>query len=133
MLGTKVNIGKLDRRITIQSPVITDGSANSDIINSWTDVVSVWAWVIEKAGNELVEADRITHVQNIVFRIRYRTNVTLQMRIVFNGFAYRILSIINNASSRNRYLDIATELLDTVEVEDESDRAFTVGFTNGYN
>jgi SPP1 family predicted phage head-tail adaptor len=112
MLTTKIPIGHLDRRITIQSPVVTTGDDNQDEINSWTDLDDVWAKISDRQGTETLDADRVNYEKQTVFTIRYRSDVTVMMRIVFGGFAHQIVSITENGMSRKGFLDIVTEIVD---------------------
>src|SRR5437870_12502846 len=113
MLSSRITIGDLDCRVDIQSPVVTTGSANSDIIDSWSDyATNVPAKVWDNRGYEVVEADRITHIQTTTITVRYDSGLRLTQRILFGGFAYRILGIGKNKGSRNGFLDITAELQD---------------------
>lgn len=114
MLTTRTRIGELDRQIVIQEPVVTNGSANSDIIDSYTEFETVWAKITEKTGTEGVEAGRNTYLQSTIFTIRYISGLNTRMRITFNGFVYWIVSITETAGSRRGYLDIVAELKDTL-------------------
>lgn len=121
MLSTKVTVGSLDRKITIQSPVIVDGDANSDIIDSWTNFAQVWAKVTKKGGasgegSETFYAGRLTYDQSSVFTIRYKAGLKSTMRIVYKSKSYRITSITENNSSRERFLDLVGEVEDTETV-----------------
>jgi SPP1 family predicted phage head-tail adaptor len=111
MPQSKQYVGELNRRVLFQSPVVTDGTANSDEINSWTDEFYEYAEVQELEGNEVVEGDRTTHVQKVKFTIRYNASVTNRWRIVYGGFAYKILSKVE--IGRRMHLKIITEFLDT--------------------
>jgi SPP1 family predicted phage head-tail adaptor len=113
MLDTKQHVGKLDRRILFQSPNVTDGDANSDIIDSWDDEFYAYAEVKEEEGNEVTEGDRLTHIQKVKFTVRFDSRIINQWRIVYGGFAYRILS--KQEIARRGYLKISTEYLDTAE------------------
>jgi SPP1 family predicted phage head-tail adaptor len=113
MLQSKQHIGRLDRQVFFQSPVVTDGDANSDEINSWSDEFEDRANVQEMDGNEIVEGDRTTHVQKVKFTIRFRDGILNSWRIVYGGFAYRILSKVE--IGRREHLKFITELLDTAD------------------
>ena len=114
MLQSRIRAGELDQQISFIAPVISVGDANSDYISGWNPVPpSDWARKVDKPGTELVVADRITYVQDTVWTIRYRSDITPQMRIVHDGRLYEIISIHPNNSSRDRWLDIVTQLLDT--------------------
>lgn len=116
MLATRVRIGELDRLITIQEPVITNGTAGSDIIDTWTDLDDVYAKVTEKTGTEGVEAGRNTYLQSTIFTIRYYAGLNTRMRIIYSGFVYAIVSITENGGARSGFLDIVAELKDTESI-----------------
>lgn len=116
MLQSKIRRGELDREITFIRKDIEDGDYNEDKLLSWvmidTDPI-VWARVVDKGGNEVVIADRITSLMKTIFTIDYREDVTRDMRVVFRGRPYEIVSITENGGSRERYLDVTGELIDT--------------------
>lgn len=113
MLYTRIAVGELDSRITFQSPVIVDGSANSDIVASWSDfAVNVPAKWIDSRGNEVVVAERITHVQTSIAIVRYNANYTRTMRVVKDNVVFRILSLIQYKDSRRGFQELALEMQD---------------------
>ena len=107
------NFGKLRHRIQFQSPVVTDGSANSDEIDSWSDEFEAYAEIEPTEGDEVLDGDRTTHVQKWKFRVRVDSRIKLQWRIVFGGFVYRILSLV--PGNDMVYQKIITEFLDTAQ------------------
>lgn len=116
MLQSKIAIGTMDKRIVIQSPVITDGSANSDILSGWTDFASVWSRVSQnrasEEGAEDFRADRLTYYQSTTFTIRFREGILTTMRIIYKSKPYLITSITENNFSRDRYLDLVGAIVD---------------------
>lgn len=113
MLQSKLRAGQLDREITFITPTITNGVANSDYINGWTTVTTVWAKKTDSPGTEIVADDRAIYVQKTTWTIRYITGLNVRMRVVFNGKIYEILSITENDGSRDRWLDVVSNLLET--------------------
>lgn len=113
MLQSKLRAGQLDRQITFIQKSVSVGTANSDYITGWGIIDTVWAKKFDLPGNELVADDRITYVQKTIWTIRYRSDITVEMRLVYNGKIYEILSIIENDGSRDRWLDITANLLNT--------------------
>lgn len=111
-LSTKTSIGSRDKKITIQRAIIIDGSANSDIVESWEDVCAPWARITSNLihGHEQYEADRLTAEQVTIFNIRYRAGLDKKMRIIWGSFIYQIVAIIDN--NRKIELDLKAELLD---------------------
>ncbi len=90
-----MNAGKLDRRITFQSHIKTT-DAYGEQVESWSDTLTVWAFVEQDFTNstdEETQADKITAIGVTAFSIRYRSGITEQMRINFEGTIYNILAI----------------------------------------
>jgi SPP1 family predicted phage head-tail adaptor len=125
MLASKINIGELDRRVTIQYKVITQNDFNEDQESGWDDVQDVWAKVVERTGNESQQADRLTTNRAVSFTIRWRSDIDKDgqitinsvkyiARIVYGGFAYDIVSVID--IGRKRFLEIVTQFSDTQDV-----------------
>jgi len=110
MLQTKTPAGARDAKIRIDRPVIVDGSANSDIVDHWEEVLSTWAEVTNKQGYEQYEAQRLTSESATVFNIRYRAGITAKMRVVYQGAWYRIFSI--KPIGRKMEMELATDFID---------------------
>jgi len=113
-----MKIGKLDRRITFIQPVISVGTSNEDKITSWEEidtVPDVWAQKNDSRGTTLVEDDRVVYSQNTEWRIRNRTDLNVNMRVVdASGQVYAILGITEMEVSRKRYMAVVTNLLDNI-------------------
>lgn len=111
-----MRIGKLDRRITIIQPTISNGTSNEDKITGWEAVDSVpeiWAEKNESRGNTLVQSDRVVFSQVVDWRIRFRTDLTIAMRLVDkNGQCYSIVGFREHEKGRERYLIVTTNILD---------------------
>lgn len=116
MLSVKQNIGALDKRITFQSKVIGENVSNEDAEIGWVDVVTVYASRDDKTGTEMMAGDKLTGFQDAVFTIRYRTGISIEMRILCEGIIYGITSI--QEVGRRRYLTIIAERgIEYVEAE----------------
>jgi SPP1 family predicted phage head-tail adaptor len=107
----------MDRRITLIKGVKTTNSFNEDKYDTWVEVDSnatVWTRMRQMKGREVVIADRLTYVQETIFTIDHRTDLTLhENRVVYNSIPYNIISIIPNDESRDMYLDLVCEIIDT--------------------
>jgi len=103
--------GELDRRITLQEisqPVSDTGSVSE---GTWTDVAPpIWAKEMPVIGREYVTANQIAAQSDIVFRIRYRSNLSTKMRLLFNGQIFNIRSILPRG--RKKWLDILGEMME---------------------
>lgn len=104
MLSHKGQIGVLDRRILIQSPVKEINAVSDQAeITRWTDVAEVWAKVEDHTGSEVFEGDQVEAVRGTLFTIRYRT-IEMTWRIFFDGEFYDIESV--QRPDRKGYLKI---------------------------
>jgi SPP1 family predicted phage head-tail adaptor len=101
--------GKLTERIIIQRPdVVRDiyGATQP----TWTDVVTnLPAAVNYVRGDREIDNEEIFHGRVTTFSIRWQGAVTEEMRILWKGLKYRILSI-DRRTIRREYL-IRTELI----------------------
>lgn len=115
MLQSKERIGRLDREVTIIQPILEQGDSNERKITGWEvidDYPNISARKIEQGGNTLVQSDRITFSQQTIWVIRYRDDLNVRMRLVWDTKMYEILNIAENNEGRKRYMDIVTQLLD---------------------
>ena len=114
MLRSKYKISDFDRKITImqKSSVesVSGGPKYSGYENIDTDA-EPWAKWVNKLGTETVQSDQITHIQQAVVTIRYRTDVTTSMVIVHEDKMYSILSLTESGEIRRRFLDLTVEYL----------------------
>lgn len=83
--------GKLDKKITLQSYGKTNNSGQLEIV--YADAAEVWAEIISRRGNEAFESARTNAHRIIRVRIRYRADVTLKWRIVWEGQTYNITDL----------------------------------------
>jgi len=102
-----MNIGKLDRYITLQS-VSTSVDAYGQPVESFSTLANVWAKIEYKSEVEKFENEQLRAVSSIDFTIRYRTDVTQQMRISYNSETYQIIGI--SEIGRGEGLKLKTKL-----------------------
>lgn len=87
-----INIGKKRHRITIQRSTPTLNSYGEPV-DSWSTLATPWAEQIDQPGREYFKADQRISEAMIIFRIRYRTDLTTKMRVSFNGELYDIKAL----------------------------------------
>ena len=88
-----MNIGKMDRRITIQSAtnaVDTFGQRNE----TWSDRRTTFAAKRDEFASERVEAGQVVEVVRTTWTIRFDADLTNEERIAFEGDLYYIVGII---------------------------------------
>jgi SPP1 family predicted phage head-tail adaptor len=85
--------GFLDRRITLQAYTSSENEFG-EVIETWTDLATVWANVRELRGTERFEAARLTAVVDAFFTIRWRTDVVPKMRVSYEGELFDIQAVM---------------------------------------
>ncbi|WP_434632010.1 phage head closure protein [Thermoanaerobacterium thermosaccharolyticum] len=89
-----MNAGKLRHRATIQQLVnIDDGAGGS--IETWQDIVTVWAAIEPLRGNERYTAQQVQSTLSRKVTIRYREGIKSQMRLTYKGRIFDIVSAID--------------------------------------
>lgn len=83
--------GRLDRKITLQKPTTTTDEYGEEE-TTWDDFRSVWADIQKQSGREMFEAGKLAEVE-IVFKIRYLSEITPEWRIQYDGKDFDITHI----------------------------------------
>jgi len=76
-----MNAGKLKSQVTIEQPTRED--VYGEQTSSWSTLATVWAQVLPGASREVYRQSQVVAGVSYVVRIRYRTDVTADMRIVW--------------------------------------------------
>ena len=98
------NPGKFDRRISIQTRTVTRGAAGG-AAETYALLDTVWAQKFEEGTREF-SAVRAMHAEATrAFRIRYRSDVTSQHRVVYSGQFHDIVGV--NEEGRSEFLMLA--------------------------
>jgi SPP1 family predicted phage head-tail adaptor len=95
---------QLRHRITIQQPTISQGSMGG-ATETWSTLATVWAQKANKSSREFYAAHKINAEITDLFICRHRTGVESNMRVLFDGQAYDIISAID-PDGRRRELHI---------------------------
>jgi SPP1 family predicted phage head-tail adaptor len=85
--------GMTDRRITIEESTNATPNDHGEVIASWSDVATVWAYRKPLKGQEKPQEQQELATAEFMFRIRYRTGITEKMRITYNSEIYDILAV----------------------------------------
>jgi head-tail adaptor len=117
MLKSKDKIGTLDREITFIKAIIENGVSNEDKITGWEEIDSypnVTAKKLEEGGSTFMDNERVTYVRNTTWIIRFRDDLNVRMRLVWDTQVYQILNIAEVGETRRRYMEVTTSLIDQV-------------------
>lgn len=89
-----MTIGDLRQRILFQEEVKTDDDAHGHT-QSWKDIAKVWANVRPLSGREIFYARQLKNTTTHLITVRYRDDITVEMRIIFETRIMKIDSLIN--------------------------------------
>lgn len=98
--------GNLRHRVRIEGPVYTQDSQTGDVTPAWQLVAAVWAQIAPISVRDFISAD--SEQSKIIARItiRYRDDLTRDMRCVHNGKVYMIEGILQDKESGLEYITL---------------------------
>ncbi len=101
--------GRLDKRIVIQSVVVTP-DATGEPISVYSTLATVWAFRVSQSPKEIYNAGMQRVAEEIaMWQIRYRTDVNVLMRVLHAGKVYDIKGITE--IGRKEGLTLITEAI----------------------
>ncbi len=86
-----LQIGNLDQRVLLQSKTIEN--VRGEVVNTYSDIATVWGSVITQRGNEAFEASRTNAIDIIRVKIRYRSDLKTDWRVSWQGQFYNVESV----------------------------------------
>lgn len=81
--------GKLNRRIIIEQNTPAQ-AVTGEPVESWATFATVWAEMMKPSIAERYLGDQFAGFRGIVWRIRYRSDITNLMRVTFESANYNI-------------------------------------------
>jgi len=84
--------GKLDRRIIIQQKTENTDSYGQRTL-TWGTYSTVWANTMEMLGKEDDDSNNRSTKREVQFRVRYNSNFTNEMRVIWESEYYKIEDI----------------------------------------
>lgn len=90
----KNTIGRLRHRLTLEAPGLLPDGAGGETV-TFTPVATVWAAVRPGSGSEDLAHDRLSGRVSHVVDIRYRDDVSPEMRFAWDARRLHILSVID--------------------------------------
>jgi SPP1 family predicted phage head-tail adaptor len=91
-MARRIQAGKLDRRITIESRTLVQ-SATGAPTETWATFATVWAAKLDLRGREYFEARHDQAEITTEFTIRHLPGLKREMRIQHDGGTYDIIHI----------------------------------------
>jgi len=89
--------GKMNKRVVLESNTpAQDGYGEP--IESWSTIATVWAEQLSAKGSERFRGEQNSGFEDIVWRIRYRTDVDNLDRLTYNGKTYDLLGAIEEGN-----------------------------------
>lgn len=107
--------GKLNEKISIHTPTISQNSTTGEVVQSWSTFIGDrWANVVISQGIEQFMDDQRHFRKEGTFTIRYSTGITPVMRIAYPSTdpTYFDIISITNVGNKNRELIIVGEHID---------------------
>lgn len=90
--------GLFNQRVTIEQKSVARSATTGEEVVSWVDVATVWASVQPIRGREYFAAAQMQDATDYRVTIRYRADVTREMRVVWKGVYLDIVSAIDVAA-----------------------------------
>lgn len=100
MIRDQFPAGRARERIKLQSKAVTKNAIGEEVV-TWTDAVTdaadhcLWAEAWPLKGREFFAAQSTQYAADVRFRIRYRSGLTREMRVLWNDDPYDIVQIID--------------------------------------
>lgn len=88
-----MDAGKFDQRVTLQSKSVTRATNGEEVV-TWNTVATVWAQVQQLRGKEFFAGAQMQDEVDVRVRLRYRTGVTRDQRLLWNSAPLDIVSVI---------------------------------------
>ena len=101
-----LDIGALNRRLVLETPVDTDDGAGG-VVRSYEAGITLWAQVMPVSARSDVAADSLGAAARFRIVIRARGGITLRHRLRERARVYRIIALRETAD--RRFLEIDAE------------------------
>ena len=99
-----LNPGSLDRRLTLLEFAQTQNPDNGEVTSAWTTAATVYAAKWQLSAREVDRASATTATADLKFLIRYRTDVTTDLRVECDGIAYEVTGVEEYGRRQGLYI-----------------------------
>lgn len=106
-----MQVGALDRRLTIQGFTTTRDPESNEEIQTWADLGTVWANKRDVSAREFFSAGSDNSEQVSVFTIRWRTGLTSLLRVIYEGQVFDITGF--SEIGRRQYLALQAKAVNS--------------------
>lgn len=101
-----IRAGKLRHQVTLQERKTTRDPDTGDVIVAWADVATVWASVEPLSARDFIAAGVNQSQVTARITIRYRENISADMRILHRTKIYNIEGVLADKDSGREYLTL---------------------------
>jgi len=107
------NPGRANQRVRPQGKSVTRNAIGEEIV-TWTDVVTdtadhcLWAEVWPLKGREFFAAAETQYAADVRFRIRFRSGIVREQRILWDGEPYDITQVVDVGAGHHTLEILAT-------------------------
>lgn len=88
-----IDIGKLKERVTIKAPTTVRSRSGETTLTWDTTVATVWASVDGLSSRDIMQAQQANVIATHRIRLRHRSDVTHEHRIIWRGVTMEIASV----------------------------------------
>ena len=99
--------GRLNKRVTLQSPVLDQDTATGALATVWADQAVVWAAIEPISVRDFIAADERQSRVTARIVMRYRAGVDASWRVAHGGKIYQIVGVLPDQDSGREYLTLA--------------------------
>lgn len=107
-----MDIGKLRHRVQIYDKGTVTRNGTGEEIPAYDDLVAtLWAAVEPMSGREFIEATQVQADVTMRIRIRHRSDIRPEMRVVEGSHTYQIESVLDQGGERKETWLMCHEVL----------------------
>jgi SPP1 family predicted phage head-tail adaptor len=105
-----MKIGDLRHRVVLQRKEITEDELKQQS-EAWVDIATVWSAIEPLSGREYFAAKQVNAEVSAKITIRYRKDVSPDMRVIYDGRIFEVLSVINPKERRESLVLMCREAM----------------------
>ena len=98
--------GELRHRVSIKKLTLTQDQTTGEMTEAWSELAKAWAHVVPVSGKEFIAAQAEASKVTARIKMRYRTDLTHEMRIEHRGIVYNIEAISFDNESGSEWINV---------------------------